>query len=193
MVAIADLPPLATPAQLEAWTKGKVKAADLRVPDALAAVSRSIRNRAGWHIAPLVEGHVLELDGPGGLVLSLPSMRIKTLTSVTDDGAALDPATELRVSKSAGLVKKRSGAPWSAEYGAIAVTMDHGHEEAEDLVAMCLAIAARALSSPMGSTREQAGALSVNWSMVTQGVAGEIIPTSGERATMDAYRLTGWR
>lgn len=195
MVAIDAVPPLATPAQLEAWTKGKVKAADLRAADALAAVSRSIRNRAGWHITPLVTGHVLELDGPGGGVLSLPSMKIKTITSITDDGTVLDPTpgADLRVSKDTGLVKKRSGGHWSGEYGAIAVTMDHGHETAEDLSLMCMALVARALASPMGATREQAGALSVNWGMTTQGVAGGIVPSAGELAIMDHYRLTGWR
>lgn len=194
MVTIDALPPLATPAQLEAWTKGKIKAGDARVPDALAAVSRSIRNRCGWHVAPAVEGHQLVLDGPGGTVLSLPSMKIKTLTTVKDDGAALDPApgADLRVSKGTGLVKKRSGGRWSGEYGSIEVTMDHGHDKAEDLAGVCLSIAARGLASPMGATREQAGALSVNWAMAAQGVSGGIIPMSGELAIVDAYRLTGW-
>lgn len=193
MVSIDALPSLASPAQLEEWTKRKIKAADNRVPVALAAVSRSIRNRAGWHITPVVSGHVLTLDGPGGNVLSLPSMAVKSLTSVVDDELVLDPASDLRVSRGSGLVKKRSGAAWSGEYGAIQVTMSHGHESAEDLVGVCLSIAARALASPMGATREQAGALSVNWAMATQGVSGGILPMAGELAIVDAYRVTGWR
>lgn len=195
MVAINEVPPLASPAQLEAWTKGKVKAADLRVPDALAAVSRSIRNRAGWHITPLVEGHVLELDGPGGRVLALPSMRVVNLTSIVECGVTLDVSREtgIDLSRDTGLVSKQGGAHWTHRYGAITVTMDHGHEQAEDLVNMALALTARGLSSPMGATREQAGALSVNWGMTTQGVAAGIVPSTGERAIMDYYRLTGWR
>jgi hypothetical protein len=54
---------------------------------------------------------------------------------------------------------------------------------------MTLAIAARGLSSPMGATREQAGALSVNWGMTTQGLAGGITPSAAERALMDHYTL----
>ena len=192
MVAIEDIPPLESPAQVEAYTKGKIKADDLRVADALAAVSRSIRRRAGWHITPVVTGHTLALDGPGGVVLSLPTLKLVALTSITDDETVL-LGTDLRVSLSTGLVKKRDGGTWSAEYGAIAVTMDHGEEDAPDLANLALKLVARGLASPMGATREQAGALSVNWSMTTQGVVGGIVPTADERSLMDSYVLTGWR
>lgn len=193
MVAIADIPPLASAAQVEAYTKGKLKADDLRVKDAVAAVSRSIRRRAGWHIFPVVQAHALVLDGPGGAVLSLPTLKLAALTSITEDDAAPLVAADLRISPSTGLVKKRSGGRWSAEYGAITVVMDHGEEEVPDLVMLCVKLVARGLASPMGATREQAGALSVNWSMSTQGVAAGIVPTADERSLMDSYVLTGWR
>lgn len=194
MVAIEDVPPFASAAQLEAFTKGKLKSADTRVPLALAAVSRSIRREAGWHIWPLVTGHVLTLDGPGGRVLSLPSMRIKTLTSIVEAGTALD-VTTLDVSRETGLVEKQDGCHWTRRYGQLVVTMDHGEDvdEAEDLLMLTLKLAARGLASPMGATREQAGALSVNWSMTTQGVTGGLVPTPDERSVMASYKLTGWR
>lgn len=192
MVAITELPPLASPAEVEAYTKGKLKAVDLRVPAALAAVSRSIRRRAGWHIWPLVTAHTLVLDGPGGTVLSLPTLKLVALTSIDDDGTALVPA-DLRISPSTGLVKKRDGAAWSTEYGAITVVMDHGEEEVPELANLALKLVARGLASTMGATREQSGALSVNWSMTTQGVAAGIVPTADERSLMDSYVLTGWR
>lgn len=193
MVAIADIPPLASPAQVEAYTKGKIKADDARVPDALAAVSRSIRRRAGWHITPVVTGHAVVLDGPGGAVLALPTFKLVTLTSITDDETVIDPAADLRISKETGLLKKRDGGRWSSHYGSIAVVMDHGYEDAPDLANLALKLVARGLASPMGATREQAGALSVNWSMTTQGVVGGIVPTADERSLMDLYVLTGWR
>lgn len=193
MVAITDLPPLAQPEDVEAYTKGKLGAADLRVAQALAAVSRSIRRRAGWHIFPLVTAHTLVLDGPGGAVLSLPTLKLVTLTSVTDDGTVLDPTADLRVSRETGLLKKRDGSSWSSHYGSVNVVMDHGEEEVPDLANLALKLVARGLASPMGATREQAGALSVNWSMTTQGVAGGIVPTADERSLMDSYVLTGWR
>lgn len=192
MVAITELPALATPQEVEAYTKGKLKAADLRVPAALAAVSRSIRRRAGWHIWPLVTAHTLVLDGPGGAVLSLPTLKLVTLTSIDDDGTVY-PVEDLRISRETGLIKKRSGAHWSTEYGAITVVMDHGEEEVPDLANLALKLVSRGLASTMGATREQAGALSVNWSMTTQGVAAGIVPTQDERTLMDSYVLTGWR
>lgn len=193
MVAITDLPALASPAQLEAFTKGKIKAADARVPDALAAVSRSIRRRAGWHITPLVTAHTLVLDGPGGPVLSLPTLKLARLVSITDAGTVLDPVADVDVSRETGLVRKVSGGAWTARYGQIQVVMDHGEEDAPELAMLTLKLAARGLASPMGATREQAGALSVNWSMVTQGVAAGITPSADESAVMDSYVLTGWR
>ena len=193
MVAITELPPLATPAQVEAYTKGKLKAEDLRVQDALAAVSRSIRRRAGWHIFPVVTAHTLVLDGPGGTVLSLPTLKLVTLTALTEAGTVIDPVAGVDVSRETGLVKKTDGSSWTTRYGHIVVTMDHGEEEVPDLAMLCLKLAARGLASPMGATREQAGALSVNWSMTTQGVAGGITPTLDERSLMDSYVLTGWR
>jgi hypothetical protein len=192
MVAITELPPLASPADVEAYTKGKLKAVDLRVPAALAAVSRSIRRRAGWHIWPLVTAHTLVLDGPGGDVLSLPTLKLVALTSLTEVGTAIDLVDGVDVSPSTGLVKKTSGT-WTTRYGKISAVMDHGEEEVPDLANLALKLVARGLASPMGATREQAGALSVNWSMTTQGVAGGIVPTADERSLMDSYVLTGWR
>lgn len=198
MVTTIDaLPPLASAAQLEAHTKGKLKADDSRVTDALAAVSRSIRRRAGWHIFPVVTDHTLVLDGPGGDVLSLPTLKLVKLTTLTDAGTVIDvnpgASSGVDVSRETGLVKKVGGGAWTSRYGQIIVTMDHGEEEVPDLANLCIKLAARGLASPMGATREQAGSLSVNWSMTTQGVAAGIVPSADERALMDSYVLTGWR
>jgi hypothetical protein len=193
MVAITDLPPLAQPADVEAFTKGKLKADDLRVTRALAAVSRSIRRRAGWHIFPVVNAHTLVLDGPGGTVLSLPTLKLVNLVALTEAGTVLDPLVDVDVSRETGLVKKVDGSLWTTRYGQVVATMDHGEEEVPELADLTVRLAARGLASPMGATREQAGALSVNWSMTTQGVAAGITPAADERALMDSYRLTGWR
>lgn len=192
MVAIEDVPPFATPEQLEAFTKGKIKATDARVPVALAAVSADIRREAGWHIFPRVTAHVMTLDGPGGVILSVPSMKIHTVQSIVQEGVTVDLA-QVDVSRETGLMEIRDGNAWTRRYGQLVITMDHGFDKADELVQLTLNITARGLASPMGATREQAGALSVNWGMTTQGVSGGIVPMSGERATMGRYRLTGWR
>lgn len=191
MVAIEDLPPFASPAQLEAFTKGKIKANDSRVQVALAAVSADIRREAGWHIFPRVTDHALVLDGPGGRILSVPSMKIHAVHSIVQEGEPLDLA-QVDVSRDTGLMERRDGT-WTRRYGQLVVTLDHGFDKADELVQMTLNITARGLASPMGATREQAGALSVNWGMTTQGVSGGVVPMSGERLTMGRYKLTGWR
>jgi hypothetical protein len=187
---IEDLPPFATGTQLEAFTKGKLRANDSRVDVALAAVSAEIRREAGWHIGPRVTGHVMTLDGPGGYIAALPTMKIHALTSITDAGETVD-LTQVDVSRETGLIERRDGQAWSRRYGQLVVTLDHGWDRNDELTQLCLSLTARGLASPMGATREQAGALSVNWGMATQGVSGGILPTAGERGTIGRYKLAG--
>lgn len=187
--ATDPLPPFATAEQLEQFTKGKLKEADLRTADAVAAVSRSIRNHIHWHAWPLLRGHSVTLDGPGGLVLSLPTLRLVELVSLSELGQAADVAAEVDWSET-GLVRKVNGRTWTTRYRKIVAVMDHGHTEAEDLKQITLQLAARALSSPMGATREQAGSVSVNWAMATQGVSGGLLPLAGELSIVEKYRRT---
>lgn len=190
MAWVDDLPPFATGAQLEAFTKGKLRASDTRVGPALAAVSAEIRREAGWHIAPRVTDHVMVLDGTGGTVALLPSMKVRAIHSIVDAGVPVD-VTLVDVSRDTGLMERRDGSTWSRRYGQLVVTLDHGHDRVDELTQLCLSLTARGLASPMGATREQAGALSVNWSMATQGVSGGILPTAGERGTIARFKLQG--
>lgn len=188
MSTLEDLPPFATPAQVEAFTKGKIRAGDARVQDALAAVSADIRREAGWHIAPRVPGHVLTLDGPGGVLLAVPSMKIHAIVSIMNAGVPVDPVDGVDVSRETGLVELRDGTTWTRRYGQLVITLDHGWDRADELAAMTARLVARGLASPMGATREQAGALSVNWSLSGQGVA-TILPSSEDRTAIGRYRL----
>ncbi|GAS95638.1 uncharacterized protein RMCC_2604, partial [Mycolicibacterium canariasense] len=118
-------------ADVEAYTKGRLQAEDVEVQRLFDAALRAARNYCGWHVTPVVDDEVLELDGHGGHVLALPTRKIINV-SIVEDGVAIDTQTQLRVSKAMGLVRKRSGACWTDQYGAIAVTMTHGHETAPD-------------------------------------------------------------
>lgn len=190
MAWVDDLPPFATGAQLEAFTKGKLRASDSRVDTALAAVSSEIRREAGWHIAPRIRDHVMVLDGPGGSRAALPTMRVQQIHSIVDAGVPVDLA-QVDVSRDTGLMERRDGGAWTRRYGQLVVTLDHGFDRVDELVQLCLSLTARGLASPMGATREQAGALSVNWAMAVQGVSGGIIPTAAERVTMARFKLAG--
>ena len=117
-------------ADVQTFTKGRLLATDAEVQRLFDAALRAARNHCGWHVAPVLE-ETIELDGPGGYVLALPTRKIVTGPNIVEDGAVLVTA-QLRVSKSLGLVRKRSGARWTREYGAVSVTLTHGHESAPD-------------------------------------------------------------
>lgn len=98
--------------------------------DYTAAARAAARRYCGWHVTP-VETETITVDGPGGLVLSLPTLRLVQLMSITENGRPVDPAT-LLVSPSTGQVRKRSGAYWTSNPGGITVEMEHGFDEAPD-------------------------------------------------------------
>lgn len=189
MVAITDVPDFATPADVSNFTKGQIEELDPRVPDALAAVTSSIRKEAGWHIGPVVEGHSVTLDGPGGRKLHLPTMKLLNLVSVTELGVALDLAGESHDWSELGLVEKRDGTYWTDRYRKIVAVMDHGYEDIADLKFLTLSLVSRGLSSPLGATREQAGSMSIQWATAVPGVAGGLVPLPSETRIMDRYRL----
>ena len=179
---LAALPSFASPEELQAFTKGKIKAAEPRVGPALEAVSAEIRREAGWHIWPLLKDHELVLDGSGGVVQHVPSLRLVGVKLASNAGTIVPPAN-IDVSQ-LGLLKIQGGQQWTSRYGQVRLIVDHGWEDAPELRALCLSLTARGLSSPMGATREQAGSLSVNWSLS----AGGILPNAQELATIRRYK-----
>ncbi|QDH48912.1 head-tail adaptor [Arthrobacter phage Gisselle] len=187
MVAIADITDFATPAQLEDFTKGAILSTDPRAADAIKAVTQSIRREAGWHIGPAVEGHSVTLDGPGGPTLVLPTQKLKELVSLTELGVSLD--VDALDWSEIGLVQRTDRCSWTNRYRKIVVVMDHGYDELAQLQFLTCSLVARGLASPMGATREQAGAMSINWGTVQQGVSGGMIPTEYEREVMNSYKL----
>lgn len=114
--------------------------------DYAAAALAAARGYCGWMVTP-PETVTITVDGPGGSVLSLPTLKLTTLTAVIEDGVALD-VDDLLVSENRGLVLKKSGAFWSRRYAGITVTMTHGHAAAPDFDA-AVEQAAKALSSAM--------------------------------------------
>lgn len=189
MVTIDDLPNFAEPADVEVFTKGQIEASDPRVSDALAAVTSSIRREAGWHVGPLVTGHTLKLDGPGGRKLNLPTLKLVNLVSVTELGVTLDLDGDSHDWSELGLVEKRDGTYWTDRYRKIVVVMDHGFDDLSDLKFLTLSLVSRGLASPLGATREQAGSMSIQWATPQSGVAGGLVPLNYEEQIMHRYRL----
>lgn len=92
-------------------------------PDAVKAAEAMVRAYCGWHIAPAVT-ETLTLDGKGGAILVLPSLRVTAITAVVADGVTL-AAAAYSWSQS-GLVE-RVGADWPRKFRSVAVTLTHGY------------------------------------------------------------------
>lgn len=130
--------PELTADDVERFTNSRLLADDEEVQRMLKAALVLARREAGWHVSPVVEDFDVVLDGPDSRILTLPTRKLVTLTSIVEDGTTLDLA-DLRwsVGGPPGIlerpvsVRKKSGGFWSADYQAIEVTMDHGYTEDE--------------------------------------------------------------
>lgn len=118
-----------TAADVATFTAGRL-ANNSTTQGILDAALVAARRYCGWPVSPVQTGAVVTVDGPGGRVLSLPTMKLNTLTSVVENGVALD-VTKLDVSQRKGTVEKYPYGCWSRRNGAITVTMTHGFTEAE--------------------------------------------------------------
>ncbi|QTV79482.1 hypothetical protein [Microbacterium sp. NIBRBAC000506063] len=105
----------------------------------------------------------------------LPAMQIEAIASVTIDGTTLTPAN----------VDFDPDTGWTSLCGRrVNLTFTAGHEAIpEDLVTLTLELAAGALGSPLGISREQAGAVSVTFTRTS----GALQPA--DHARLAAYKL----
>lgn len=117
-----------TTSDLEDYTDGRLVHTDSRTALWLSAALNSARHFCGWYVCPVVTDDVVVVDGPGGYILSLPTLQLTTLTSITELGIDLD-ITKLDVSVNKGTVKKYPCRHWTDRDGGISVKMTHGFTE----------------------------------------------------------------
>lgn len=174
------LEPLATSADLTKFRSGD--------PDTIMRqVGAGVREWCGWHIAPSIT-QTVRVDGAGGRSLWLPTLLITAVTAITNDGQALDVDADIDWSAD-GWIELRHRC-WSHRPRSIEVTMTHGHVSTpENLVGLIAQIASRAVSSPTGTVREQAGSVSLQHGLTAPGVAGGIALLQHEVDLLDAYAL----
>lgn len=175
--------PELTPADVEQYTRKRLDKTDAETARLLAVGLSAVRQFCGWHVTPVRENHEVELDGPGGRLLALPTLRLVTLTEVTEDGKTLD-VSGLYVSKR-GLVRKKSGGFWSPHYGAITVTMDHGIEDADAFNAAVLSFIDRMSKAPTGGDPIAVGPF--RWA--EQKTVSRSAFSATELAILEQYRL----
>lgn len=182
---MATLPPLLTPEEFSAGTKGKIAANDPRLPALLGGASAAVRRYCGWHVTPVLTETVV-LDGPGGSLLQLPSLRVESVDEVVVNGTELD-VDGLEWSAK-GMIRRRS---WPQKFRSVRVTFTHGFdtEDAAGILQIVQQVVANAAASPLGATSEQAGALSASWSQTSPGVAGGLSLLQRDLDVLNLYRL----
>ena len=104
---------------------------DAAAQEAIDTVLVAARRYCGQHVSPVVTETISDIDGPGGSVLSLPTLNLISVSAVTELGVALD-VVKLDRSRRKGTLTKQFGC-WTSRDGAISVTCTHGLTETEAL------------------------------------------------------------
>lgn len=129
-------------------------------PEAVLAAEGIIRDYCGWHIAPAIT-ETLTLDGSGTYRMFLPSLRIKSITSIVEDGKTLgvgdyDWSENGTVEKAAGRL------PWTTKRRGVVIVLVHGYDHCPAGVNDLAKQLAKA--GPAAITRAQIGQTSVTYS-----------------------------
>lgn len=149
----------------------------------LAAASRIIRDYCRWHVAPVMPVQHGR-RGHGRESVWLRAMQIKSVDSVTVDGTDWDAELldRVRVDPDVG---------WTNIEGRdVNVTFTAGYDPVpESIVSLTLQVAARALGSPLGFVREQAGGVAVTHTQIGFNQAGGVLLLPAEESVLDEYRI----
>lgn len=152
------------------------------------AVVDGLRRYCGWHIWP-AKTETLTVDGEGGHVLTLPTLRVTAVDGVVDAGHALGEG-DYEWSSDGDL--KRLGGCWSTRWRGILVDLTHGYEEVpRELLGAIADAVEHTTSMPMGMTQVgpfQWGAISARDGGRPGGGDGRWQPAG---AVVDYYRLPG--
>lgn len=143
-------------------------------PDAWAAACQAVRTYCRWHIAPQIVQPVT-VDGSGGRVQLLPTLRLVALEDVVNGGV---PVAGPEWS-GAGMVRLPGCGRWTDAYRGVSATMTHGYGE-------CPADVLRIVSELV--TSGAAG----GFSQVSSGahqVTFEPAMSQRQRDVLDSYRL----
>lgn len=149
-------------------------AGSVSVPDAaVETATAEARAYCGWHVTPIVT-ETLVLDGSGSHFLFLPTMRVVSVESVTEDDILRDPST-YQWSVDGRLW---SSVRWSGYFRAVVVELTHGHATADDFAGVITAATDR---GPSAGQIRQVG-------QVAYQTTGDGFLDSEKRA-LDRYRI----
>lgn len=148
----------------------------------LVIALEAARDYCRWHVTPLKTADPFTLDGSGGLVQRLPTLKLTSLDTIEEDGESLDPAGVLRVAASGHWVKKRNGQPWTSE-GLVTGTMTHGYAVAGRFDQAVLMLLDRLSWAPEGGRARVIGPIQYD----SEGTATPF--TRVEQGLLDGYRI----
>jgi hypothetical protein len=172
-----------TPDDVAQYTSNRLAADADETVRLLSAGLTAARRFCGWNVTAVTDNE-MTIDGPGALLLVLPTLKLVELTGVVEDGVELDVETDLYVS-SRGLVRKRSGLYWSSHYGAITVTMDHGFAAADDFNAAVLSYIDRSSWAGTGGRVNAVGPFKYDPEAMAAASAFSVV----ELSLLEQYRL----
>lgn len=166
---------------LSDYTQGRLDADADETAEILDRSLAEVRQWCGWHVTPILTEEIT-VDGPGGKLLWLPTLRLVALTAVAEDGVELDVA-DLEWSAT-GLVRKPLSGLWTEKFRGITVTLTHG-VDAKDFEAAVYSVADRKSQMPVGGAIATVGPF--RW--VEEKVASGSSFLPAELAILQQYRL----
>jgi hypothetical protein len=121
-----------TAADVEVYTGGRLAAADPETQRMLDAALAAARREVGWNVSPVIT-ESLVMDGFGGRVLRLPTLKIVSVANVVNNGNPVDPSILTQAGQVGWLLFISQGC-WSWRYAGITLDLTHGFsaEEAPD-------------------------------------------------------------
>lgn len=151
-----------------------------------------VRRYCGWHIAPSRSGETFTVTEATSAII-LPTLYLTAVTAIVDvDGNDL---TGDQFSFTAAGVIHRGPPLWPAcdpwkWLPGTTVTFTHGYDvPPPDVTAVVQAIAQRAIDNPGSRTQLTDGPFSESYSLTGAGEAVSLSLLSGDKATLDLYRL----
>ena len=178
--------PLITATVLATHLAGRISPTDPRLQAAAEGASAAIRAYCNWHVAPVAK-QTLILDGPGGVELDLPTMRVSSIMRIHNNNRLISPQDYSW--SQLGNVRLHGGV-WTTRYRGVTVTLTHGLPQAPDVIQVGLAVAARHLANPTGVVREQAGQVAVQYTAGTGDASGGFGLLGSEEQILNNYRIT---
>lgn len=183
-----------TPADVAAYTGGRLSATDSETQRMLNAALAALRQYCGWHVTPVISD-TMTIDGNGLTDITIPTLQIASLTSVTVGGTALDLATVDQSNEAPGVLHLNNWTFWTEGVGNVTIELSHGFDDAYDWQAAVLELVDR-MSGQIGEVAGNSGPMiakkiddvEYRWADRTIGTTSRLFAAL-DHSLIDHYRL----